>query len=591
MVVEFDALNNALERYEVIERIGRGGMAQVYRAFDKRLERVVALKVMHEHLSGEPSFAERFQREAKFVAGFNHPHIVKIYDFNSFERNGQSISYMVMPYLPGGTLRDELTDLCERQHVMTDQRAFEITRDIASALSYAHKRGMVHRDVKPGNILFDENGSVVLTDFGIARLVEKSHLTQEGLAVGTPTYMSPEQATGEAVDARSDIYALGIVLYEMLTGRPPFDDDGSLSILLKHLNEPPPSVREALPTANAAFDTVIRKAMAKDPADRYQTVDDFVDDLTFVFTGKAVERDPNTQAFSRATPASVRPVPLNALPASQTETTGTPARSGTLVFVTQQLRIITGSPLGILLFGLAVIGLVAGVGFMTRWTPAPDQPAATPITVADNTTAPFFFVSNFTPEHRNNIYWQQGEENLIVRRITEDGFYRIENNLPGRAITSLFDPSFTYRNVSILMEALLTEESAPASGYGIVFRYIDEDNYNVIAVDGLGRYSIWVRQDGVWRELREADENWTPDERINPIGERNRITLDIFDNRFIGYVNGVQVLDASDDTQPSGAVGVYVASTPDGVATVLVDVFSVQTFTPSMTDPMFRPRN
>ena len=217
MVNITNILGKYLTRYDVKSRLGSGGMATVYHAVDKNLGRDVAIKVLHEHLIHDDTFKERFEQEAKFIASFNHPNIIQIYDFNTIESEDGKIYYMVMPYLSGDTLIDVLDECRDKEATLPHDRIREIITDLAEALDYAHARGMVHRDVKPANILFDENQRAVLTDFGIARLAQTSGLTADGTIIGTPAYMSPEQATGQDTDHRSDIYSLGIILFEFMS--------------------------------------------------------------------------------------------------------------------------------------------------------------------------------------------------------------------------------------------------------------------------------------------------------------------------------------------------------------------------------------
>ena len=241
MVNTTNILAQHLTRYDIKNRLGSGGMATVYRALDKNLNRDVAIKVLHEHLVHEETFKDRFEQEAQYIASFNHPNVIQIYDFDTIESDDGKIYYMVMPYLRGETLCEVLDTCREKEATLPHERIKEIISDLADALDYAHARGMVHRDVKPANILFDENKRAVLTDFGIARLAENSGLTAEGTIIGTPSYMSPEQATGNETDYRSDLYSLGIILFELLTGKPPFDDESTVSLLLKHAQTPPPA--------------------------------------------------------------------------------------------------------------------------------------------------------------------------------------------------------------------------------------------------------------------------------------------------------------------------------------------------------------
>lgn len=242
--------------YAIERELGDGAMATVYLATQRSLERKVALKVMAAALAADPSFCERFLREGKTLARLSHPHTVTIYDIG----NVGHFYYMAMEYLPNGTLKERI---CEG---LSPEQGLAYLRQIALALGYAHAQGLVHRDVKPANILFRANGSAVLSDFGIAKSLEdRTQFTQAGFAVGTPSYMSPEQARGQEVDGRADLYALGVVLYEMLTGKLPFSGSDSLSTALAHLTQPLPE----LPISHGRYQGILRKLLAKDPAERF----------------------------------------------------------------------------------------------------------------------------------------------------------------------------------------------------------------------------------------------------------------------------------------------------------------------------------
>ena len=226
------------DRYEIVSEIAHGGMADVYLARDSKLDRPVALKVLSPELSRDPSFVERFRREAQSAAGLNHPNIVGIFDWG--QEHGTS--FIVMEYIDGQTLRD----MIHREGPIAPGQIADIGSDIAAALSFAHSNGVVHRDVKPGNVLITTAGQVKVTDFGIARASgDNDGLTRTGAVMGTATYFSPEQAQGIGVDGRSDVYSLGVVLYEMATGDPPFTGDSPVSVAYKHVREPavPPSRR------------------------------------------------------------------------------------------------------------------------------------------------------------------------------------------------------------------------------------------------------------------------------------------------------------------------------------------------------------
>jgi len=265
-----DLTGQMLGKYQVIERLGRGGMADVYRAYQPGLNRFVAIKVMHAHLSDESGFIERFKREAQSVAALRHPNIVNVIDFDA--EHGEY--YMVMEYIQGESLKARL----KAGGAMPLEEVLPLIIKLADAVAYAHRQGMIHRDIKPANILFSNPETPILTDFGVAKIANLTQLTASGASVGTPAYMSPEASRSESVDERSDIYSLGIVMYEMLTGILPFDADTPFAIIYKQINEPPPSVRKFIDVPEPV-ERVLLKALAKNPADRYQSAGEFKDAL------------------------------------------------------------------------------------------------------------------------------------------------------------------------------------------------------------------------------------------------------------------------------------------------------------------------
>jgi len=271
-----------LGKYQILEEIGRGGMGAVYKGHDPFLNRQVAIKLLAPHLVWEKAFVERFMREARAVAQLHHPNIVSIYDVGQDGNN----YYFVMAYLPGGSLKQLIT----QRGRLTPAEALPILRQLADALDYAHGKGLVHRDVKPVNVMFDERSQVILTDFGIVKAVEESRLTGTGAAIGTPHYMSPEQIKGMEVDARTDQYALGIVAFEMLTGRVPFDADTTTAILFKQVSEPPPSATACCPDLPPTVEPALNRALAKSPAERYASCGDFVSALELALGQLVVQR-------------------------------------------------------------------------------------------------------------------------------------------------------------------------------------------------------------------------------------------------------------------------------------------------------------
>jgi tRNA A-37 threonylcarbamoyl transferase component Bud32 len=255
-------VGQSLGRYHVIEQLGEGGMAVVYKAFDTRLERPVALKVIRTEKLEEEQFLARFEREAKALAKLTHPNIVHINDFGEHE----GIPFLVMDYIPAGTLKQRLGTPIHWGE------AARFLAPVARALEYAHQRGIIHRDIKPSNILVTESGEPMLTDFGIAKMLQGEqavNLTSSGVGLGTPEYMSPEQVMGSVVDGRSDVYSLGTVLYEMVTGRTPYKADTPMAIAIKQVNDPLPRPRQYVPSLPAQVEQVIFKALGKQADDRY----------------------------------------------------------------------------------------------------------------------------------------------------------------------------------------------------------------------------------------------------------------------------------------------------------------------------------
>jgi serine/threonine protein kinase len=262
-----------LGKYKILERTGSGGMAEVYRGRHEQLNREVAIKVLHPALIGQPEFLARFEREARLVANLRHPNIVQMFDFDT--QNDQV--FMVMEFIPGGTLKQRLEELRSVGQFMPLPEVISLLKQMASALDYAHSQKMLHRDLKPSNILLDGEGNLFLTDFGIAHMLGGVKLTTTGSLLGTPAYMSPEQGLGEPLTPSSDLYSLAIILYEMITGKIPFDADTPLALLQKQINDNPPSLdfyRKGLPTG---LNTILQKALSKKAEDRYKSAANLFD--------------------------------------------------------------------------------------------------------------------------------------------------------------------------------------------------------------------------------------------------------------------------------------------------------------------------
>ncbi len=270
------ALPEKIGRYIVKSELGRGGMATVYRAHDPSVDREVAIKVLPREMLHDPQFRSRFEREIKMVAALEHQSIVPIYDVG--EEDGQP--YFVMRYMTGGSLSDGI-----EKGKFSVQDTARIVEKIAKGLAYSHRKGIIHRDLKPDNILFDDNGDPLISDFGVAKLTESSGgLTGSGV-IGTPAYMSPEQAQGNEIDNRSDVYGLGVIIYQMLSGQQPYSADTPMGVVVKHITEPVPEILNLIPNLPHEVDVVIKTAMAKDKKDRYPTTVDLAKALNVVAFG------------------------------------------------------------------------------------------------------------------------------------------------------------------------------------------------------------------------------------------------------------------------------------------------------------------
>jgi eukaryotic-like serine/threonine-protein kinase len=277
-------------RYELDGVVGRGGMAEVYRARDIRLDRIVAIKTLRADLARDQTFQARFRREAQSAASLNHPSIVAVYDTGEDMTTGVPVPYIVMEFVDGRTVRD----LLQEGHRLLPERSLEIIDGVLRALEYSHQAGIVHRDIKPGNVMVTRNGDIKVMDFGIARAMSDAQatMTQTAQVIGTAQYLSPEQARGDRVDARSDLYSAGCLLYELLTGRPPFTGDSPVAIAYQHVRENPIPPSRIDPDIPPWADAIVLKAMAKSPADRYQSAADMRADIQRAASGMQVAAVP-----------------------------------------------------------------------------------------------------------------------------------------------------------------------------------------------------------------------------------------------------------------------------------------------------------
>ncbi len=379
-----EPLGQTLGPYQILEKIGQGGMAEVYKGFHPALHRYVAIKLLGQFLQADPSFARRFQREAQAVAALRHPNIIQIFDFGTQNDS----HYLVMEYVEGKDLGDEIERRCAGGEPFTPNEILQLLSQVADALDYAHEQGVVHRDIKPGNILITEDGRAILTDFGLAMLRDRVSPATMGRSFGTPEYIAPEQAIdSRAAVPQSDIYALGVILYEMVTGHLPFEDESPLSLALKHINEEPTPPRHYVPQLPEAVEAVILRALAKEPTERFPTTRAMVKALREAWAGAGV------QLSEELSPAAVSPGgpphPRAAAPANGKRPSSSIWRRRNLLFV--------GS-LGLILIGLlGFFTLAQGGGPLViagatptststpTFTPVPTEP---PAPTATATVAP-----------------------------------------------------------------------------------------------------------------------------------------------------------------------------------------------------------
>jgi len=378
-----DLTGKQLGPYQVVAPLGEGGMAAVYKAYQPSVDRYVALKVLPRYFASDPQFVGRFEQEAKVIAKFQHPHILPVFDFG--EADGYT--YIVMPFVEGGTLADFL-----KGQPLSPAQIERVISQVGDALAYAHARGVVHRDVKPSNILIDPGGNCLLTDFGVAKIVEgTAQFTRTGGIVGTPAYMAPEQIQGHELDGRSDLYSLGIVLYEMAAGRPPYRAETPPAIFVKHLHDPLPLPRTLNPALPEGIERVILKALAKNREARYPTAGDLVQAVrTAVGTATTTAERPEVpgQEVVETVVVDARPPATTPVPAPAADASRQPANLKWILAIVG-LVILVGV-IGWIAFGGRLAGISGGdqVALGATATPTAPSPAASAPVVPEAADTP-----------------------------------------------------------------------------------------------------------------------------------------------------------------------------------------------------------
>lgn len=534
-----------LGAYQIINQVGQGGMAAVYKAYQPSMDRNVAIKVLPRQLAESPEFAARFQQEARIIARLEHPHILPVFDFG--ESGG--VTFFVMRYLETGTLKTRMEagplSLIEIDRIFTQ---------LAEALGYAHAHGIVHRDLKPANALVDENGNVFLTDFGIAKLLESAspRLTQTDAILGTPAYISPEQAKAESVDNRSDIYSLGIILYEMVTGRVPFVADTPLAVILKHISDPLPPPSIVKPDIPDPIERVILKALAKEPGDRYATAAEFLSAWKRALEEKeTVRRAPEPKPAPASHAGTIPPAPKAAPQPGR-------GRTGWVVgCLAIACLVFSVAGIGIVFFNWQGSALVASptIPPAPTITSAPALPPLPTQTPAPTGSGKIFLEDDFSQDdvtwgtlsETENIIEYDGEA-LRMRLFTDNWFVWSTPN------------SETYKNIHVEVTAV-NNDGAPNTAFGILCNHQAEDeSYYYLGFTSSGEYTIGKSAEGQTDVFLTNNDEWGKSDLITRQADSYRVGADCGNGILTLYVNGQVIDSVSDSTYAGGGVGLFIWS-------------------------------
>ncbi|MFQ5942408.1 MAG: serine/threonine protein kinase [Anaerolineales bacterium] len=588
-----DLTGKQLGRYQVVSPLGEGGMAAVYKAFQPGMDRYVALKILPQQYARDAEFTGRFEQEAKVIAKLQHPHVLPVHDYGEAD----DYTYIVMPLVETGTL----ADLLRGQKPMSLQRIRIIITQLGDALDYAHSQGLIHRDIKPSNVLIDKRGNCLLTDFGIAKMVEGTkHFTQTGGIVGTPHYMSPEQGGGDPLTPQSDIYSLGVVLYEMVTGRVPFDAETPMAVVIKHMTDPLPPPSTLNPDVSPALESVILKAMAKRPKDRFESAAAMVRAVRLAVPESEIAREPS----------QVGTVPTEDL--AQAEAAASD------IAIEPPSQTITARRVAPWLVGAAAVGVVGicaiSVFVIARLATTASTSAATesalPTAAAQLATAPLAtspVSATATPELSSSP--TASDDSQAAARIRTAFRESSPADLPSArwpvAISDSFDSdindwspisevedefgsrSFTFENGKYHWEVLPTDglsvhhtpEMNPISefavsvdaqqlsgsqeaDFGIVFRETAVDAFYNFNIDNQQNYWLRRNDSGNWSTLIDL----TRTAAIQP-NTPNRVTVVANDGYFYFFINDQYVDEIEEQSMLRGRVGMVVNLFEPGVAT------------------------
>jgi serine/threonine protein kinase len=532
--------------YQIISQVGEGGMATVYKAYQPSMDRNVAIKVLPGQLAESAEFTSRFQQEARIIAKLEHPHILPVFDYG--ESGG--VTYLVMRYLDAGTLRDRM----ENGRPLPLEEIDRLFTQLADALSYAHSYGIIHRDLKPSNALIDSQGNLFLTDFGIAKLLESAspRLTQTDAIMGTPAYISPEQAQSARVNQRSDIYSLGIILYEMVTGRVPFVAETPLAVILKHVSDPLPLPSSLKPDIPETIEKVVLKALAKEPNDRFATVEEFLSAWKRALDEtKSTRPSPETVAVlaapSKVSTAQPYMKPPAAAPKSQNWLGWT---AGCLIGLCL-LATIGGGALYVFSSGVFDEAPPTRIPAPTRTqAPSPtDAPRPTATTAAPIFTGEVLLEDDFSDED----IW--GTLDDTTAAIAYDG---------GALRMRIFEQNWivwstpngeVYRDVHAEVTAH-NNDGQPNTAFGILcYQQAVTSSYYYAVVTPSGEYVIARAVDGDTDTFLTNDDRWGTSNLIEKDASSYRIGLECGDGTLSLYVDGRLIDSATDSTYSGGSSG------------------------------------
>ncbi len=526
-----------LGSYRIISQIGKGGMATVYKAYQASMDRNVAIKVLPSQLAESQEFTARFQQEARIIAKLEHPHILPIFDYG--ESDG--VAYFVMRYLEAGTLKDRM--IAGRPLPLNE--IDRIFTQLTEALSYAHSHGIVHRDLKPANALIDSYGNIFLTDFGIAKLLESAspRLTQTDAIMGTPAYISPEQAQAAPVDQRSDIYSLGIILYEMTTGQVPFSADTPLAVILKHISDPLPPPSLLKPDIHPAIERVILKALAKNPADRYSSAEEFV---------AAWKRALEEKETVRQTPEEKPKPVLYTVPPGQSRQNESARNASTTSSTTTLAKPgrTTGLVVGCLL--VACLGLVLGGGglmLFSNWqgfgskTPTPTATAESGIENIPTVVVPPVVANTGTlllqDDFSDSTLWgvlNDSQNSSIDYKDNTLHMHIFKENF----VTWSTPNDQDYQNIHMEV-TVFHNDAEPTTAFGLMCDQTEDWSFYYFAITSAGDYAIIRATTGEPDVFLTNNGDWGYSSLIANNAASYRVGADCGNGTLTLYVDGQQI--------------------------------------------------